>query len=200
MSEGEAPDLEGLLTQIKSCRACTPEFLHAPRPVVHVTSDVQVLICGQAPGRRVHESGVPFDDASGDRLRTWMGIDRAQFYSDHRVGVAPMAFCYPGTAAGGGDHPPPSRCADLWRKSLLARLPSVELTLLIGGYAQRWALGRRCGGSVSETVGAWRKFLPEVAVLPHPSWRNTAWLARRPWFEAEVVPYLHARIADILAR
>jgi len=146
----------------------------------------------------VHESGAPFDDPSGDRLRGWMGIDRARFYADARIGVAAMAFCYPGTAASGGDHPPPARCAALWRRRLLEHLPDVELTLLVGGFAQRWALGPKAKGGVSQTVAQWRSFLPNVVVLPHPSWRNTAWLARHPWFEAEVTPYLRGRLADIL--
>jgi uracil-DNA glycosylase len=191
--------LEALLAEIRGCRACAGELPHEPRPVVRVSAQTSILICGQAPGRRVHESGLPFDDPSGDRLRDWMGVDRATFYGEPAIGVAPMAFCYPGTAPGGGDYPPPPRCAALWRTRLLAALDRVELTLLVGGYAQRWALGPGAGG-VAQTVSDWRARLPGTICLPHPSWRNTAWLRRHPWFEAEVVPYLRGRVAALLGR
>jgi uracil-DNA glycosylase len=190
--------LEALLAEIRACRACAGDLPHAPRPVTTVTTATRLLICGQAPGRRVHESGVPFDDPSGDRLRGWLGVDRATFYGHPAFGVAAMAFCYPGTAAKGGDYPPPPRCAALWRRRLLAALPNVELTLLIGGYAQRWALGSSAR-SVGAVVRAWRDHLPGALCLPHPSWRNTAWLRRNPWFEEEVTPYLRLRVAEILA-
>ena len=157
------------------------------------------MICGQAPGRRVHESGRPFTDASGDRLRRWMGIGAATFYGDRRIGVAAQAFCYPGTNPKGGDFPPPSRCALLWRDRLIAALPRVELTLLVGGHSQAWALGDRMKPTMTQTVAAWRDYLPAIIPMPHPSWRNTAWLKREPWFEAEVVPYLRERVAAILA-
>jgi len=166
--------------------------------VVRVSAATRLLICGQAPGRRVHESGLPFDDRSGDRLRDWMGVDRETFYGDPRIGVAAMAFCYPGTSAQGGDHPPPPRCAALWRAPLLAGLPRVELTLLVGAHAQRWALGVGAAGSMTGVVEGWRARLPAVLPLPHPSWRNTAWLRRHLWFEAEVAPYLRARVAAML--
>lgn len=190
--------LSSLLSEIRACRACAGELPHEPRPVIRVSEATRLLICGQAPGRRVHESGVPFDDPSGDRLRSWLGVDRATFYGDPTFGVAAMAFCYPGTAPGGGDHPPPRRCAELWRARLIPLLPKVELTLLVGGYAQRWALGR---GSASVTANSrdWRAHLPGALCLPHPSWRNTAWLKRHPWFEHEVVPYLRLRVAELLA-
>ena len=192
--------LDALLTDIRACRACAPELPHEPRPVVRVSADSRLLICGQAPGRRVHESGLPFDDPSGVRLRSWLGIDRETFYGHPAVGVAAMAFCYPGTAPKGGDYPPPARCAALWRNQLLPKLPKVELTLLVGGHAQLWSLGDRAKGSMTDTVLAWRDYLPTMIPLPHPSWRNTGWLKRNPWFEAEVVPYLQARTADMLAR
>ena len=190
--------LETVLAEIRACRACAAEFGHAPRPVVRVREETRLLICGAAPGRRVHESGLPFDDPSGDRLRGWMGVDRATFYNHPAIGVAGMAFCWPGTV-GGADLPPPRRCAELWRARLLAALPRVELTLLAGGPAQLWALGDRARAGVGETVRAWRTFLPEVLVLPHPSWRNTGWLKRNPWFEAEVAPWLRARVAELIA-
>jgi uracil-DNA glycosylase len=191
--------LDAVLAEIRACRACAGELPHEPRPVVRVSSATRLLICGQAPGRRVHESGLPFDDPSGQRLRGWMGVDRAAFYGHPAIGVAAQAFCFPGNDAAGGDLPPPARCAALWRRRLLAELPNVELTLLVGRPAQIWALGKRAGGSMGETVRAWRDFLPAALVLPHPSWRNTAWLKRNPWFEAEVTPYLQERVAQVLA-
>ena len=192
------PKLDTLLSGIRACRACAGEFNHEPRPVVQVTSETRLLICGQAPGRRVHESGLPFDDPSGDRLRTWLGVDRDTFYADPRIGVAPMAFCFPGTSPKGGDYPPPPRCAELWRRSLLAQLPKVELTLLVGGHAQRWALQATAKSTMTATVAAWRTYDRSVIPLPHPSWRSTAWLQRHAWFEDELLPYLRARAAGVL--
>ena len=189
--------LQALLDEIGACRACAGEFGHEPRPVVRVSRETRLLICGQAPGRRVHESGLPFDDPSGDRLRRWMGIDRAAFYDHPAIGVAAMAFCYPGTR-GGADLPAPRRCAALWRPALLASLPKVELTLLLGRPAQVWALGPRAKRSMDEAVRSWREFLPEVVVMPHPSWRNTAWLGRNPWFEREVGGWLRERVAAMV--
>jgi uracil-DNA glycosylase len=196
----EPSRLDLLLPEIRACRACAPELPHEPRPVVRVTPKTRLLICGQAPGRRVHESGLPFDDPSGDRLRAWMGVDRATFYDHPAIGVAAMAFCFPGTSTKGGDYPPPARCAELWRRPLLAALPKVELTLLVGGCAHAWSLGDRAKASMTETVAAWRDYPSDVLVLPHPSWRNTAWLRRNGWFEAEVVPYLQARVREMLAQ
>jgi uracil-DNA glycosylase len=190
--------LERLLQEIAACRACSGELPHEPRPVVMVSPETRLLICGQAPGRRVHESGLPFTDPSGDRLREWLGVNSETFYADPRIGVAAMAFCFPGTNPKGGDYLPPRRCAELWRKQLLAELPKVELTLLVGSHAQDWALGDRAKRSMTETVRAWREYLPGVVPLPHPSWRNTAWLKKNPWFEAEVTPFLKTRVAAIL--
>lgn len=190
--------LDILLSEIAACRACAGELAHEPRPVVRVRRDTRLLICGQAPGRLVHESGLPFNDPSGDRLRGWLGIDRDTFYGHPAIGVAAMAFCFPGTNPKGGDYPPPARCAELWRPRLLSQLPKVELTLLVGGYAQAWALKGERKANMTETVRAWRDYLPTMLPLPHPSWRNTAWLKRNPWFEAEVAPYLRQRVRDIL--
>jgi uracil-DNA glycosylase len=192
--------LDAVLADIRACRACAEDLPHEPRPVVRVSPQTRLLICGQAPGRRVHESGLPFDDPSGDRLRTWMGLDRETFYGHPAIGVAAMAFCFPGTSPKGGDYPPPARCASLWRRRLLAELPKVELTLLVGRPAQLWALGERARPSLTETVRDWERFLPDALVMPHPSWRNTGWLQRNPWFEAEVAPYLRRRVADMLER
>ena len=190
--------LSAVLDDIAACRACAGELPHTPRPVVFVRPEVRLLIAGQAPGRRVHESGLPFTDASGDRLRQWMGIDAATFYGRPEIGVAAMAFCFPGTNPKGGDYPPPRRCAQLWRPQLLAELPRVELTLLVGSYAQAWALGPRAKGAMTETVRAWRDYAPSYLPMPHPSWRNTGWLKRNPWFEAEAAPYLRQRVLEIL--
>ena len=149
------------------------------------------------PRMRVHRSGLPFDDPSGDRLRDWMGLDRAAFYDRSRVAIVPMAFCFPGYDARGSDLPPPRRCAETWREALLARLARVELTLVIGQYAQRWHMPEARGRKVSDVVADWRAGLPRVVPLPHPSWRNTAWLKKNPWFEADLVPELRRRIARL---
>lgn len=198
-STDQSEGLARVLADIRACRACQAYLPHVPRPVVMVSADTRLLICGQAPGRRVHESGLPFTDPSGVRLRDWMGVDEATFYNNPRLGVAAQAFCFPGTNPKGGDYPPPARCAEMWRPRLLAELPRVELTLLVGGYAQDWALGSRAKASMTRTVQAWRDYAPDILPLPHPSWRNTAWLKRNPWFEAEVLPYLRQRTAEILA-
>jgi uracil-DNA glycosylase len=190
--------LDDVLSDIAACRACAGELPHEPRPVVRVFPETRLLICGQAPGRRVHESGLPFDDRSGHRLRDWMGVDRDTFYGDRRIGVAAMAFCFPGTNPKGGDYPPPKRCAELWRPRLLDALPKMELTLLVGSYAQRWKLPEAKDRPMTEIVADWRAHLPDAIPLPHPSWRNTAWLKRNPWFEDEVVPYLRMRVAEML--
>ena len=191
--------LSSVLNDVAACRACAGELPHEPRPVVMVGPRTRLLICGQAPGRRVHESGLPFTDASGDRLRQWLGVDRDTFYEDGRIGVAAMAFCFPGTNPKGGDYPPPPRCAQLWRPRLLAALPQVELTLLVGSYAQKWALGERMRPTMTDTVAHWRDYLPAYLPMPHPSWRNTGWLKRNPWFEDEVIPFLQARVRAMLA-
>jgi uracil-DNA glycosylase len=190
-------ELDALLGEIRQCRACAGELPHTPRPVVMVSPRTKILICGQAPGRRVHESGLPFTDPSGDRLRGWMGVSSEQFYGDPRIGVAAMAFCYPGTSPKGGDYPPPPRCAQLWRARLLDQL-QPELVLLVGSYAQNWTLGRRNGASLSQTVANWRSFVPNALPLPHPSWRNTGWLKANPWFDDEIVPWLRQRVSAIL--
>jgi len=191
--------LDPLLAEIRACRACADELPHTPRPVVRVSGQTRLLICGQAPGRRVHESGLPFDDPSGDRLRDWLGVDRETFYGHPAFGVAAMAFCFPGTNPKGGDYPPPPRCAKLWRDRLTEALPQMSLTLLVGGYSQRWALKDKAKRTVADTVMAWREYVPHYLPMPHPSWRNTAWLRRNPWFEDEVTPYLRLRTAEILA-
>ncbi len=191
--------LSDLIEDIRACRACAGELPHEPRPVVMVRPTTRLLICGQAPGRRVHESGLPFTDPSGERLRQWMGVDAQAFYAHPAIGVAAMAFCFPGTNPKGGDYPPPPKCARLWRPRLMEALPQAELTLLVGSYAQAWALGERAGPTMTDTVRRWRDFLPRYLPLPHPSWRNTAWLRRNPWFEEEVTPYLRQRVQALLS-
>jgi len=188
-----------LTDDIAACRICAPALPHEPRPVLRGRPTARLLIAGQAPGVRVHESGVPFDDPSGERLRAWMAVDRALFYDQRRIAIVPMGFCFPGQDARGADRPPRRECAQHWRARVLAALPDVELTLLVGGYAQAWHLGAARKASLSETVRAWRDYLPGALPLPHPSWRNNAWLKRNPWFEAEVLPALRARVAAVLA-
>lgn len=191
-------ELERLLAEIRACRACAASLPHEPRPVVVARAGARILIAGQAPGRRVHESGLPWNDPSGDRLRDWMGLDRDRFYNPDNVAVAAMGFCYPGTVKG-ADLPPRRECAPLWRPRLLSLLPNVRLTLLVGGYAQRYHLGRDATkGGLAATMGAWRSFGPAMLPLPHPSWRNTGWLKCNPWFEQEVLPQLRARVAAAL--
>jgi uracil-DNA glycosylase len=165
--------------------------------VLQVQSGARILIAGQAPGNKVHQSGVPFDDASGDRLRDWMGIDKSMFYDAACVAILPMGFCYPGTGKS-GDLPPRPECAPAWRAKLLARMPGIELTLVIGQYAQAWHLKDSCKLSLTETVMAWRVHWPAVLPLPHPSPRNNIWLKRNGWFEDEVIPVLRKRVRDLL--
>lgn len=191
-----------LLEEIRDCQLCAERFAathsaHAPRPVAWFQTGARILIVGQAPGARVHESGRPFTDPSGDRLRDWMGVDEAVFYDQSRVAIVPMAFCFPGYNAKGSDLPPPPICAKTWRARVMAEVGDVPLVLAIGGYAQKWHLGTKTG--VTDTVSAWRDHAPAVFPLPHPSWRNTAWLKKNPWFEAELLPVLRARIKDVLA-
>jgi uracil-DNA glycosylase len=172
---------------------------HTPRPVVHASATARILVVGQAPGTRVHRSGLPFDDASGDRLRAWMDVTREEFYDTARIAFAPMGFCFPGLDAKGGDRPPRKECAPLWRARLMAELTAVDLVLLVGGHAQRWHLGTAASVSLTQTVraGAERIAQPAGALaipLPHPSWRNTGWLKANPWFEQDVVPDLRRHV------
>lgn len=193
--------MHDLLNDIRACRLCGERFAktetaHAPRPVLRARPSARLLIAGQAPGMKVHHSGMPFTDPSGDRLRDWLGIGAETFYDETRVAIVPMAFCFPGYRKG-ADLPPPPVCARTWRAQVMQALPDVRLTVLVGGYAQKWHLGVKSG--VTETVTRWRDFSPGVLPLPHPSWRNTAWLKRNPWFEAELLPVLRARVAEVLA-
>jgi uracil-DNA glycosylase len=193
-----AAALDRLLAEIRACRACAAHLPLGPRPVLRARASARVLIVGQAPGTKVHASGTPWDDRSGDRLREWLAVDRGAFYDDSRIAIMPMGFCYPGTDGKGGDLPPRRECAPLWHARLLARLPRIELTLLVGRYAQTYYLGRRSKGTMTETVRAWRDYAPTYLPLPHPSWRNTGWLKRNPWFEADLLPVLRERTHALL--
>jgi uracil-DNA glycosylase len=193
--------MAGLVKDIEGCRLCAERFAktktaHAPRPVVWFRPKARILIAGQAPGARVHGSGVPFDDPSGERLRDWLGLERAEFYDRDRVAIVPMAFCFPGYDDRGADLPPPAICARTWHARVMQSLPDLRLSVILGGPAQRYHMGVRAG--VTETVAAWREHAPRVFPLPHPSWRNTAWLKRNPWFEAELLPVLRAELRGIL--
>ena len=189
---------DALLAEIRACRACAGALPYPPRPVIHAHPEARILVVGQAPGRRVHETGISFNDPSGDRLRDWMGIDRETFYATRRVALVPMGFCYPGTGRG-GDLPPRPECAEHWRERVLAGMPRIELTLLVGSYAIAWHLYReRRMPPVGEVVADWRRHWPVLLPMPHPSPRNNRWLRDRPWFEAEVVPALRQRVAELI--
>ncbi|MBL8581407.1 MAG: uracil-DNA glycosylase family protein [Rhizobiaceae bacterium] len=200
--------LAALAARIRHCRICVEAPLgkplpHEPRPVVVPSSSAKILIAGQAPGTKVHASGLPFDDASGDRLRDWLGVGRAQFYDPALFAIAPMGFCFPGQDIRGSDLPPRRECAPAWRGELMAAMPQIELVLAIGLYAQAWHLPRsRQRRSLTDTVADWRTVIasgvsPKVLPLPHPSWRNTAWIRRHPWFETELLAFLRAEVARL---
>ena len=194
-------DLKGALT---ACTLCEERFAathtrHSPRPVVWFNGQARILIASQAPGLRVHEALKPFWDRSGDRLRDWLGMDEATFYDRDQVAIVPMAFCFPGYNAAGSDLPPPPVCAKTWRRDILSQLSGIRLTLLIGGYAQKWHLGTSAKGGVTDTVRRWRDHPPGLLPLPHPSWRNTGWLRRNPWFEDELLPVLRDRVKEALS-
>jgi len=187
--------------RLAACTICADRFAttatgHEPNPVVWFRRGARVLIASQAPGMRVHQANTPFWDQSGKRLRDWLGMDEDTFYDRERVAIVPMAFCFPGYDAKGSDLPPPAICARTWRDAALDHVGQVDLTVLIGGYAQRWHLGTRAG--VTDTVKAWRDHAPRIFPLPHPSWRNTAWLKRNPWFETDLLPALRARVKEAL--
>ncbi len=189
---------DALLTEVRACTICAEHLPHGPRPVVQLHPQARILIAGQAPGRKVHASGVPFDDASGDRLREWLGVTREIFYDPKQIAILPMGFCYPGTGKS-GDLPPRPECAPAWRKQLLARLRRLELTIVLGQYAQAYHL-KRSDLSLTDTVHAWRDYWPAAVPLPHPSPRNNLWLRRNPWFETELLPVLRRRVVKILER
>jgi uracil-DNA glycosylase len=193
----DTPDsLGACLAEVRACTLCAAHL--EPRPVLRAAATARLLIVGQAPGRRVHETGIPWNDPSGDRLRDWLGLDRPAFYDESRIAIIPTGLCYPGTVKG-GDLPPRPECAPRWHPPLRARLPDIRLTLLIGQYAQAYYLGVRRQASLTATVAAWRDYLPEFMVLPHPSPRNQLWLKRNPWFAADLLPELRIRVSRALA-
>jgi len=213
MPANPIPDLEALLARIAACRLCrdAPKgapLAHEPRPVVRFSSTARLLIAGQAPGVRVHRSGLPFDDPSGERLRGWMGIDRAAFYDVSRIAIAPMGFCFPGLDAEGSDLPPRPECRAAWHDALFALAPGIETILVVGSHAQAYHLRRLGherfkGEGMTGLVRRWRSFgasSPRLIPLPHPSWRNSGWLKRNPWFEAELVPELRAEVVRALEK
>jgi uracil-DNA glycosylase len=185
------------LGEIRSCAACAAFLPHGVRPIVQAGEEAGILVVGQAPGSKVHASGVPWDDASGDRLRDWMGIDKSTFYDERRVALVPMGFCYPGRGKS-GDLPPRRECAPLWHARLLALLPRLRLTLLVGAYAQTYYLGDRCGPDMIETVRRFSDHAPRFFPLPHPSWRSVIFARRNPWFETEVLPALKEAVRTAL--
>ncbi|MCR8922349.1 uracil-DNA glycosylase family protein [Dasania sp. GY-MA-18] len=188
--------LTHLLKDIRACSLCEPHLPCGARPVLQAHRSAKILIAGQAPGRKVHESGIPFDDASGDRLRDWLGVSRQQFYDPKLFAITPMGFCYPGTGQS-GDLPPRPECAATWRQQLLAQLPNIELSLVLGRYAQAYHLSPQ-QKNLTATVQAWQVYWPQQLPLPHPSPRNNLWLRRNPWFEAEVLPALKQRVKHLL--
>lgn len=190
-------ELAALVAEIRACRICAD--ILEPNPVLQVGHTARLLIASQAPGLRVHKTGLTFNDASGDRLRDWMGIDRATFYDSKRVAITGMAFCFPGYDESGSDLPPPKICAQHWRRRLMDALPPMPVTLLVGSYAQTWHLGDAVKSNMTETVKAWREYRPRYIPLPHPSWRNNGWLKKNPWFEAELVPYLRRSVRRALS-
>ena len=187
-----------LLTEVRRCRICADALPLGARPVLQCDPRARILIAGQAPGRKVHASGIPFDDPSGDRLRDWMGIDRDLFYDRSRIAILPMGFCYPGTGRS-GDLPPRPECAAQWRAPLLAALPQIRLTLVIGRYALDYHLGRR-SESLTDRVRSWRDYHPDLILLPHPSPRNNRWLKQNPWFDRELLPELRALTRKLLTQ
>ena len=188
--------LDVLLGEVRSCHACADVLPLGPRPVIQISATARILIASQAPGKKVHDSGIPFADASGDRLRELMGVRRETFYDERRIAIIPMGLCYPGCLPGGGDMPPRPECAPLWREQFLAHMPDLRLTLLVGTYAQTDALGP---GTMTERVMGFRDHLPKIFPLPHPSWRTRHWAARNPWFEAEALPALRNVVQRALA-
>lgn len=197
MKTSTSPILSLLLDQVRSCEVCKAHLPLGCRPVLQASSDARMLIIGQAPGARVHASGVPWDDASGTRLRAWLGIDETTFYDASQVAIIPMGYCYPGRGRG-GDLPPRKECAELWLDDLLAALPNIELTILVGQYAQGHFLKKLRKQSLTETVMNWQDYAPKFIPLPHPSPRNTPWFQKNPWFERDLLLMLRSRVRSVL--
>lgn len=211
MVNGDPAGIASLAASIAQCRICRDHPLkgeadrlpHEPRPVAVLSATARLLIAGQAPGLRVHESGLPFNDASGNRLRDWMDVTREEFYDARRLAIVPMGFCFPGYDAKGSDLPPRKECAPAWRSQVMAAMPQIDTILVIGQYASAWHLGAQRKPSMTETVMNWRQYFlanegPRVLPLPHPSWRNSGWLRKNPWFEAEVIPALRHHVDSLV--
>ena len=190
--------LKQLLEEIRACTVCAKDLPLGPRPILAADKDSKIVIIGQAPGIRVHKSGIPWHDASGERLRLWMGIDDEQFYDPKKIAIVPMGFCYPGTGKS-GDLPPRPECAPLWHEKLLAKLTKANLTLVVGAYAQKYMLGEARKKTLTETVRSWKQYQPRnIIPLPHPSPRNNIWIRKNPWFESDVLPLLRRKTKDAL--
>jgi len=189
--------MKKLITQIQQCRICEDAFAHEPRPIVQLDKKATILIAGQAPGRIVHETGIPFNDLSGERLREWMGVSEKIFYDAKKIALLPMGFCYPGRGKT-GDLPPRKECATAWREQVMEQMPNIRLTLVIGNYAIKWHMGESSQRNLTETVKAWKSYSSEIIPLPHPSPRNNIWLKKNAWFETELLPVLRSRVNDVL--
>lgn len=192
--------LKLLLHRVRACSLCEADLPLGAHPILQVAASARLLILSQAPGRKVHETGVPWNDASGERLRDWMAIDRSTFYDDERVAILPVGLCYPGRAPSGGDNPPRRECTQLWHGLLLPHLSAVEHTLLVGHHAQRFQLGPACKDSMTDTVRSFRQYSPRFTPLPHPSWRSVAWMRKHPWFETTVIPELRRVVSATTRR
>ena len=207
-TQATSRELARLVREIRGCRICRDAphghpLPHEPRPVLRPSATARICICSQAPGVRVHASGMPFTDPSGDRLRAWLELTPEEFYDRRRIAIVPMGFCFPGHDAAGGDLPPRRECARTWHERLFAAMPQLELILAVGSYAQRWHLADTATGSMTDTVKRWRDLLdanarPRLVPLPHPSWRNNAWLTANPWFERDLLPRLRREIAALM--
>ena len=186
------------LARIRACTLCAAHLPLGPHPVLRASPSARLLIVGQAPGTKVHETGIPWNDRSGERLREWLQLDRSTFYDETRIAIVPTGLCYPGRDPKGGDLPPRPECAPLWHPVILPLLTEVRLTLAVGIHAQAALLKQRRRASMTETVAAWRDYAPALIPLPHPSWRTTAWQRKNPWFDAELLPEVRARVRQIL--
>lgn len=195
----EPPEpLDALLARVRDCTICAENLPLGPRPVVRAEASARVMIIGQAPGTKVHESGIPWNDASGNRLREWLDVDSDTFYDQSRIAIVPMGFCYPGVLPKGGDKPPRPECAPEWHPPILDALPSIELILLTGSYAQKYYLGKTAKKTLTETVRAWRDYGPRFLPTPHPSWRTGHWQKKNPWFDDDVLPELRRRFHALI--
>ncbi len=195
--------IETILKEIRACRLCVEApkgapLPHQPRPVLRASSKAKLAVYGQAPGNLVHQSGKPFTDPSGVRLRDWMGVSEDEFYDEDKIAIIPMGFCFPGYDAKGGDLPPRKECAAHWRARLMAAMPNIKTAILVGAYAQNWHLGTDAKKTLTQTVENWRDYRPQYFATPHPSWRNNAWLKKNPWFESELLPVLRRRVRTLL--